>query len=45
MGIVTDRDKVDLERARQLASEGKALRQRVLGRIRQRTYRERQEQA
>jgi hypothetical protein len=39
--IDTDRDKADLERAAQMVKDGKALRQRVLSRVRQRNWRER----
>jgi hypothetical protein len=41
MDSVTDRDKADLERADAMVKEGKALRQRVLTRQRQRKWRER----
>lgn len=39
MGIVTDIDNADLDRAAEMVAEGKALRKRVLSRIRQCRYR------
>lgn len=39
-GIVTEQDREDLETAELMVREGKKLRQRVLGRIRQRRYRQ-----
>lgn len=38
--VITDRDKADLGRAAQMVRDGKALRARVMTRIRQRKWRE-----
>lgn len=39
MDHVTDADRADLERSKEMAAEAKALRRRVLARIRQRKHR------